>query len=664
MPATAKVWTIGNTTARNPERLPVGLKIFNRYYDGTESFSGNIEKQEEFFGKLVTHTLTGEPYNPRNPTAPPFYAFVSEDMKVSMSSSAYKQKNGRLWLSPLDDLGLISAYGSTQAQTKPPGKLLAEIPELSGLVWLRQLLKFQYPNPKSRIAEGATLRPAVLVFKLMLELGGLSDFEIGLCHLTRDEQIEDFVGLIRAYRRRQKKEKTTDLRHEILTERISKHFSADIEERLGQLRSICQEDRSSPVEEETIREQINRIVALGKGAKTKKARICRDELIRTAKAENASFEDLKKEFLGYYFLVKGNTIRKDYPDLTKRYLSMTGMLQTYRDHGSRRLRIDPRYAEMVKDALGRLPEIRPMQTEDNYSDYWNYLWDPNKPTLEVDRPDFLHGAISNIKDELRRLNWECPPIENLGTDLVAKELLEYAVLTRQLDLAREAEYANSLTRDRVIAHLDLLKEKPMPRAISPTDIEAWIWESLLLIGGYVCHPSKTRNFHIDSVFNAIFTAAGDQPDMQFPYEKIDIVVEVTKMMGKTQWRSEAEPVTRHVATYSFFTKRPTLGIFVAPAIHDETLGEFYKRSKGEEVIIYTNGTSERIEIVPITFSQYYELYQKISDELATPEERRQRWLQIISSLRESIRVSASTEQWNSHIKSLVSMLAGSNQPEG
>jgi hypothetical protein len=65
---------------------------------------------------------------------------------------------------------------------------------------LRQLSKFQYPNPFSDISEGANIRPVIFIFKLMLKFDGLNKFELGLCHMARNENTSYHESLIIEYR--------------------------------------------------------------------------------------------------------------------------------------------------------------------------------------------------------------------------------------------------------------------------------------------------------------------------------------------------------------------------------------------------------------------------------------------------------------------------------
>ena len=51
------LWRLGNTTIRNPERIPGALKIIQMYYHNKKSFSGNQEQQGEFMQNILTPLL-------------------------------------------------------------------------------------------------------------------------------------------------------------------------------------------------------------------------------------------------------------------------------------------------------------------------------------------------------------------------------------------------------------------------------------------------------------------------------------------------------------------------------------------------------------------------------------------------------------------------------
>jgi hypothetical protein len=614
---TAKVWSLGNTTVRNPERILGAIRVFNKYYKEAPTFSSNEKQQGEFFEKLLTHTDSGELFDPKTSNEFPIYSYSSEGGKVEMPSDKYKQKNGRLWLSPMNGFGFICAYNQDRAFICSPAKILVKYPEMEGDVWLRQLAKFQYPSPFSEISEGADLRPAIFLFKLMLELDGLSKFELGLCHLTRNEDIKYHKSMIMDYRKKRKDGEINKLKDEIKNKAILNHFSKDIGERLGKLKGLFKKKivLNHSISEEEISSQIDEIVSLGKGSNTRRAKLCKNELIKLFRKKEEDVDAYKKSFQNYYFLVKGDTIGKDYPDLTKRYLSMSRILQQYKTDNVTRLRIDPEFKEVISDLVDSIGGICNVSGEKKEKTYLDYLRDFNKPSLLIDDNKYIEKEIKRMKGQLEEYEWKFE-IKQQTDDEVDENRVVYNKLKVELFKAKELEYANNLKFKDVLKEIDEISINV--REVDPTEVETRIWDSLLYSGSFVCHPSKTRNFHIDNSFKSIFTAAGNQPDMQFYYDDLDVVVEVTKNTGKTQWKAEVEPVTRHIATHAYSSDKNTIGLFLAPKIHTDTTKEFYQRSKDSPVIlefITVEGkivAEQKINIVPLTFEQYSNLFRKKS----------------------------------------------------
>lgn len=638
---TAKVWTLGNTTVRNPERLLGALRVFKKYFDGKESFSSNIEMQGNFFEKILSHTESGEPYVPGESKYPPIYGYI-DPSSLSMTESDYKQKNGRLWISPLDYFGFVCVYYDKISHICGPGRLYTLYPEMEGDIWLRQLLKFQYPNPNSEISEGGNLRPGVILFKLILKFDGLSQFELGLTHLIRDEDTSYLEGLIREYRNRRKFGNINRLKEEILHRAILNHFSRQIEDKLIIIKQLLHSLKYGFIQDSSQCESaLEDIVRLGKGSNTLRASRCKEELKELIDSNTLEFEQYKKIFMEYYLLVKGDTLIKDYPDLTRRYLFMCRILQTYRPNSEEtRIRVDPRYKEIIEDSIRGIGIVLPVNSKAEEKKYLEYLWNPNLPKLPLDESDYLIKEITKIKKELDKLGWSYRIIDHyLENDVVEKKRLKYNILMVEYHKALESKFAKSLSSAEILNNLRKLSSDL--KIFNPMDIESIIWKSLLFIGGYVCHPSKTRNFHVDNLFNSIFTAAGNRPDMQFPYDNLKVVVEVTKNSGKTQWRAESEPVTRHVAIETDIADTDTIGLFIAPSIHEETANEFFRKSKGEPIIINQQENEVYIDIVPLTFNQYTVIFESIIDK----ERPTEIFLKIIKKLSKIKEDSNNANDW-------------------
>ena len=198
---------------------------------------------------------------------------------------------------------------------------------------------------------------------------------------------------------------------------------------------------------------------------------------------------------------------------------------------------------------------------------------------------------------------------------------------------------------------DLTELSKNYKKITPTHVESLIWKSIESLGGTISHPSETRNFHVDSHYESIFTAAGDMPDMQFHYELFDEIVEVTKSEGKTQWKMEEEPVPRHVSTHKFYHKKETFCLFIAPSINSETQERFFMNSKKLLSEIIKN-QEIFVNIVPISYSEFLKIYSNC----ILKDERGERWLEILNELHSLILTSNNQQEWNSKIKNYIQNL--------
>ncbi len=623
---TAKVWTLGNTTVRNPERILGAIKVFKRYYENYPTFSSNAKLQGDFFSKLSTHTESGEQFDISKPNVRPIYEFI-EGKEREMDDGAYNEKNGRLWLSPLDSFGFINAYRGNTSFVCEPGNLYIDYPELEGDIWLRQLLKFQYPNPKSEITAGAELRPAVFLLKLMIEMEGLSKFEIGLSHLTRNESLEYHKALILEYRAGRTPGNIINLQTEIRNKAIIKHYELELNLKFNLINEIISDFNEHSVFTDKQTELIDNLVSLGKGSKTSRAKICKFE-IKKDTYHHLDIETCKNIFLDYYLLVKGDTIGKDYPDLTKRYISMCRVLQLYKAGSETRLRIDPVYVKIIKNSILNLGPILSVNSVDEENHYLSHLRDINQPVLEYDQDSFIDEEIEEIEVKLKEFDWTYEPIIAKEDLIISKKRLKYIHLRNELIKSLEKQYADSLSWVEIESYLkSVIEGKIDGQIMTPTELEGYIWNSFLFLGGYIFHPSKTRNFHVDTNFTSIFTAAGNQPDMQFEYSDYNLIVEVTKHKGKIQARAESEPVTRHVAVETFSSKKKTIGIFIAPEIHEETAVDFLNRCNGLPYNIYKD-QKVVINILPLSFAQYFKLFELIKGE----HDRYNTFLKIINSL--------------------------------
>jgi hypothetical protein len=647
--AMADFWNLGNTTVRNPERIPGALRVFDKYYDGGESFKKNEKQQGEFFEKLLNHKNDGTKLDKLDPTEIPIYN--SLEKKLSMNQDTYNQKNGRMYLSAMNDFGIISAYDSTALVTLPGKSYLAHS-ELQGDIWLRQMLKFQIPNHEKKIKD-ICIRPAYVILKLMVDLNGLTKFELGLVNLTKSEDLTNIKNIICDYRNsRPKAEKTgtvKKLKEKYVLKQISEYFLNEINERKTKLKKIVSQVQQGKQILE-FSSLLDEVVGLGKGPNTPKAKLVKKEISELLNNNDYDLEKFTKILQDYFMSVKSNTIWSDYVDLNPRYLKMCGMLgwSNREVKGESRFIILEEYEELIKSAVNNIRE-KPMITDDkSIEQYKKYFYDVNQPVLEIDDPKKLSNEIEKLKQKLSKLKKDFS-IKYEKSSFVSPERLMYNQLFQIHEKEKEVAFIKNLDVKEIEKELKALSTDY--KKITPTQVESLIWKSVESLGGTIKHPSETRNFHVDSHYESIFTAAGDMPDMQFHYDSFDEIVEVTKSEGKTQWRMEDEPVPRHVATHKFYNKKETSCLFLAPSINQETQERFFMHSK-EQLPVHFKDEEISINVVPISFSQFKKIYSNCISKNNITEV----WLETLDELHCLISDSANLQEWDEKINTCIKNL--------
>jgi len=122
-------WCIGNTTLREANRLKQGLRILKRNFAGQP---WSYENQEKFLRFLQQEGIY--------------------DAGETKSSKQIEQ-HGRIWSSAFNELGFATCYkkGNRYAPSgvhiTKAGEALLSDDYVEEDVWLRQLLKVQFPNP-------------------------------------------------------------------------------------------------------------------------------------------------------------------------------------------------------------------------------------------------------------------------------------------------------------------------------------------------------------------------------------------------------------------------------------------------------------------------------------------------------------------------------------
>ena len=623
------LWSIGNTTIRNPERIPGALKIFQMYYHNKKSFSGNQEQQGEFMQNLLTHTVTGEKITKANQI--PIAEYEDQSWKD-------KQQYGRMWLSLMEYYGLINAYvdDSEKTEITETGELFLDYPELQNEIWLRQLLKHQFPHYKEQ-PQGITIRGGYWFLKLMIELDGLTDFELGLASLARDEDFSLMEKIISDYRieyeKAQKNNTIKQLENKTTKKQILKYYLEDFEQRKKILEEFIDKVKNNQKNITDAQEELKPVVGLGKGSKTKGAQQVISEITELLKQHNYEKSKHIEIFENYYAGVKSRTVFQDYTDSNSRILKLSGYCNWVRkdEKGKSRLKILEQYHDFVKNTIDNLPKSPHQITNENEKCmYHEYLVNCNQPELSIDNE--LEKRIESMKKELKQLGSIDTEIKFKESKLVPNNRIIYNSLFQKLQKMREEYFIRNLDVNDLQDEINELIKNPSK--INPIMLESIIWKAIAKLGGYTKHVSETRNFHLDSKFNQIFTAGGGIPDMQFHYPKHDEIIEVTKMQGLTQFRGEVvktkeklKPVPSHVSEHKFYNGKETNCIFIAPSIHEDTVKAFCKYSNKTLSYIVKN-EEITFHVIPLTLNQFLQIFKKCSYE----NDPANSWIRILSDL--------------------------------
>ena len=634
------LWCLGNTTIRNPERLPGALKVFIEKFHGKESFARSQDGQQSKFEKeLGYHTPNGKLITKGNQIP-----IVNYDPN-KLTQSGKEGKNARQWLSIMDDYGFVNSYNTKDKYKNQKfegktyitklGVVFVNHEILRDEIWLRQILKFQAPHYKKQLNR-IRIRSGWWFLKLIIECEGLTSFELGIASLFRTEEIAEAKKNILDWRVERERAKqvnqVNDLKASWKGKLISLWFANDWQIRETNLKKLIGDVKNGKVKlddvDEKLRSKDDKILGLGKGAKTKRAISTANQiqnlLVNSCYDVDQHIEILKK----YFGLVKGDTIWNDYVDANTRMLKMTGFVNWIpipikgKDKFSNRLKIYGEHLDMIKDAVENLPCLKEIgkKNEMQRKEYYEYLVDVETPRLKIDDNEFVEKKNNDMEKELKKIGKTIPRLGKY-TD-VNQNHLRYNLLRKELEKEKEENFIQNLSKDKIIKEIEEMIKNP--KDINPITLESVIWKAVASLGGYQKHISETRNFGLDSNFDQIFTAGGGVPDMKFHYSKFDEIVEVTKMgdSNKSQLvgefvktKEEKKPVPTHVAEHKFYNEKETNCIFIAPSIHLGSIHQCWLYSCKKMPIAVKGNFKQRkpskisFHIVPLTLEQFLAIFQ-------------------------------------------------------
>ena len=597
-------WCVGNTTLREAARLKDGLRILRDNFNGKP---WSYENQKHFLALLQKE---GD--------------FEAGDAK----SDKQIEQHGRIWSSAFNELGFATCYKKGNKHVSggvivtEAGNALLSDDYVEEDVWLRQLLKVQFPNSlpqKSKTQFPAfKLLPFQATLKIIHDCDGISKDEGFLINTIRTmSEIDSTINAIKKYRndinklRDQGKDKMRQFIMEQQFDKVKILYKKEIEERLGYIKKFY----LSKSQAQDIH-LLNMIVKGGKGAKTSGAINLSNEL-KQRKGANAGLKQLESRFLLYYLILKSSSW-KDYIDATVRYFRMCGLLTVRKS----RITISDEHKDIIKWILEQKWDLK-----DN-GEYLSYLHNHKLPVLPHDKADYLkqksEETLESVKNLSKSVQVDIEPkvtkIDKDETDplILRKQLLRLSETRRDL---KEYEYmlllhkgANSI--DEIIEYFSSIKKNEI-LGYAPTHFEWNVWRGFLAIDRLSKFPHKCRNFTIDDELQPVSHAPGGKPDMVFYYDDFILVVEVTLNTGERQYNAEHEPVPRHVIRVIENEKgKDVYSLFIAPGININTAVHFY--AKMTSVPHITKDGEVYPRIIPISLDDYISLLRDFQSKKYTP----------------------------------------------
>jgi len=287
----------------------------------------------------------------------------------------------------------------------------------------------------------------------------------------------------------------------------------------------------------------------------------------------------------------------DYADNAIRYFRLTRFIR-FRGNG-RYIDLEPRRAIEI-NALLESDNGSPQSFQD-WEDYYNYLCDPNLPALPWQKYSELVEIYREVIESITQLDADKGDqfLKNFPVTSDEKELaiIIDALRKERQTLQRQADSQVWQTTDKTRECAEILAGLSKPRACSPVDLEYHFANALMSLDAA---KDIVPNYPVGDDGLPTFTAPGGLADIECFYGNFNVACEVTLMKDSKQWVHETIPVLRHVHEFTQRHNQVTYGLFVAPAIHSDTVNMFWLATKG-------GYQGEKILIFPVTINQFTEI---------------------------------------------------------
>jgi hypothetical protein len=540
-----RLWSI-STTVRNPERL----RSFLRVLKTMEGEPFNKENQIKYQILLIKNRL----YTPNSIPQKYKKTFKNpqEDITYKIAKEVFfyidyndPPMRGRQSVNPLNKLGFSIArdtYGPIKI-TNLGNEFLNEEYDIS-YIFFKSLLKLQFPNPWSRsfsFKEGFNVVPFISTLHLIYNVNRAFD-DTGL---SQDEFCL-FVSSLVNYK---------------LIEPYTK--------KIGEYRK----------------------------AKDKK-----EFQIDFAKDFYKTKKLTKKQINNFF----------EYGDNIMRYFRLTRYFQIRRDKfGSFwRINLEPTRKLEIEELI-KVYSGEPFKFK-NIEEYIEYISDINQPSLPFEEISKLRkiadNLISSIKafaaqNSLEISTSNSAMLEKDCSNFDRKKLKQYISQLRAINLSlkeKKEEIFLKRNTSRIKELITILENRKKIKQVikTPERFEKVLTEALRIINDQI---RIKPNYPMDDNGEPISHSPGGKPDIECYYDSFNAICEVTLDSSNFQWIRETQPVMRHLRNFEIKnSEKPSYCIFVAPRIHQDTLGQFWFAIKSGY-----DGSSQKI--IPFNLENFVRL---------------------------------------------------------
>jgi len=281
--------------------------------------------------------------------------------------------------------------------------------------------------------------------------------------------------------------------------------------------------------------------------------------------------------------------------------------------------------------------------------FYKYFGDHEKPALPFLTPRFLTARIISLKQEIKKLLIPTDKLQKImrfkKSALLKKSKSElFKIISTLRDYYREGR-ENSMfrflnTRKGQSEILELYEAIMQRDVTDPPAFFEWnSWRAMIALDK--CKAIKSY-MTMDDNLQPVDCAKGNVPDILVEFDNYVVAVEVTLTTGRTQYKSETEPVTFHVGKCQYEekksrNKRKVYGLFIAPQINKYAAHYFWQYIEKIEVPDFGN-----VIVIPFDLGKWIDVlcFANSIGRLQTHALG-----ELLSSIEETAKNSSNVDEW-------------------